>query len=248
MKALLDVLQRIGSGRIVVLAVILMTPHCVEAQLRFFKGRAKSGQIQKSLDDYLAHVRAQAAEQPHTMGSLWTPSSLMSMTESDYKARLPGDLLVIKVSDTFSSTNTGTAQQQRTFSASSGLSSNLIGNAGTAGKLQSLFSPTSAQNLGGKGQSALTSTLNLNLAARVVETLPNGVMVVEAVRDFTVGNDRQTIVLRGLVRPGDIAADNSVPSSAVGNLEAEVHGKGVVADSIRQPNILVRAVLRLLNF
>jgi flagellar L-ring protein precursor FlgH len=81
-----------------------------------------------------------------------------------------------------------------------------------------------------------------------VEALPNGVLVVEAVRDLTVGNDRQTIVLHGLVRPGDIASDGSVLSSSVSNLEAEIRGKGLVADSIRQPNVVIRTLLKLLNF
>lgn len=218
------------------------------AQTSYFKGRAKPNQIQKSLDDYISRVRARAIEEQRTMGSIWTPSAPLGITESDYKARLPGDLLIIKVSDSFSSTNAGQAQQQRTFSASSSATSSLITNTTATSRLSNLFSPTSAENLGGKGQSTLNSTLSISLAARVVDTLPNGVMIVEAVRDFNVGNDRQTIVVHGLVRPGDVAPDNSVPSSAVANLEAEVHGRGVVADAIRQPNIVVRTLLKILNF
>jgi flagellar L-ring protein precursor FlgH len=65
---------------------------------------------------------------------------------------------------------------------------------------------------------------------------------------LTVGNDHQTIVLRGLVRPGDIASDGSVFSSSVANLEAEIRGKGIVADSIREPNVVIRALLKILNF
>jgi flagellar L-ring protein precursor FlgH len=171
----------------------------------------------------------------------------MSNTASDYKARRSGDLLIIRVVDNFSATTNGAAQAQRTFNASSGISG-LFGNLKAANSLQNLFSPTSTQNLNGKGQSALSSTLSLNLAGRVVEALPNGVMVVEARRDLTVGNDRQTIVLRGLVRPGDIASDGSVLSSNIANLEAEVHGKGVVADAIHQPNPVVRALLKILGF
>ena len=72
--------------------------------------------------------------------------------------------------------------------------------------------------------------------------------MVEAVRDMTVGNDRQTIVLRGLVRPGDIAPDGSVLSSNISNLEAEIRGKGAVADAIHQPNVVVRALLKVLGF
>ena len=90
--------------------------------------------------------------------------------------------------------------------------------------------------------------MSISLAGRVIEALPNGVLVVEAARDLTVGNDRQTIVLRGLVRPGDVASDGSVLSSSVANLEAEVQGKGTVADAIHQPNVVVRALLKVLGF
>jgi len=44
-----------------------------------------------------------------------------------------------------------------------------------------------------------------------MEVLPNGVLVVQAARDITVGNDRQTVLIRGLIRTGDLAPDNSLP-------------------------------------
>jgi flagellar L-ring protein precursor FlgH len=223
------------------------SPNRASAQLKFFKKQAKPSQVQQSLDDYLKTVRGPLTDEERTTGSLWSPLARLSNTASDYKARRTGDLLIIRVVDNFSATNNGSIQGQRAFSASSGVSA-FLGNLGAANRAQNLFSPTSAQNLNGKGQSALSSTISLNLAGRVVEALPNGVLVVEAVRDFTVGNDRQTIILRGLVRPGDIASDGSVPSSNVSNLEAEVHGKGAVADSIREPNVIIRALLKIFNF
>jgi flagellar L-ring protein precursor FlgH len=171
----------------------------------------------------------------------------MTETSLDYKARHTGDLLIIRVVDNFSATANGTGSQQRTFNASSGISS-FFGNLKAANSVQNLFSPTSAETLSGKGASTLSSTLSLNLAGRVVEALPNGVLVVEAVRDLTVGNDRQTIVLHGLVRPGDLASDGSVLSSQVSNLEAKIYGKGLVTDSIRQPNVVIRTLLKILNF
>jgi flagellar L-ring protein precursor FlgH len=227
--------------------LMLVAWNGLHAQMKFLKRDAKPSQAQSSLDDYLTRVRALAVEEPRTTGSLWSPSSPMSTTASDYKARHTGDLLVIRVVDNFSATNNGSAAAARTFNASSGISA-FFGAIPAASRWQNLFSPTSTQNLSGKGQSALSSTLSLNLAGRVVEALPNGVLVVEAVRDMTVGNDRQTIVLRGLVRPGDVASDGSVLSSSIGNLEAEIHGKGVVADSIHQPNIVVRTLLKILGF
>jgi flagellar L-ring protein FlgH len=247
MKQLLRLQRNTRSGLLLISVLLLAPPHSLNAQLKALKGQSKPTQVQKSLDDYLTRVRELGGEQPYTTGSLWSPFSLLSVAASDYKARQTGDLLVIRVVDKFSSTNDGSAQAQRTFNAASGISG-FLGNLKATNSLQTLFSPTSTQNLNGKGQSALSSTLSQNLAGRVVETLPNGVLVVEAVRDLTVGNDRQTIILHGLVRPGDIASDNSVLSSAIANLEAQVRGKGVVADAIHQPNILVRFVLRILGF
>ena len=58
----------------------------------------------------------------------------------------------------------------------------------------------------------------------------------------------RTSCLRGVVRPGDIASDNSILSSQMSNLELEIRGKGVVSDGTRQPNIVIRTLLRLLNF
>ena len=81
-----------------------------------------------------------------------------------------------------------------------------------------------------------------------MEVLPNGMLVVEAARDMNISNERQTILVRGLVRPGDLAADNSVPSSALSNLEVEVKGKGIVSEGARQPNIVIRTLLRILAF
>jgi len=236
-----------GSRLFLVSLLILLASKGLPAQMKFPKGEKKPSQMQTSLNDYLTRVRSLGGAEQRTTGSLWAPSSTMSATASDYKARHTGDLLVIRVVDNFSATNNGSAAGQRTFSASSGVGA-FFGTIPAASRWQNLFSPTSTQNLAGKGQSALSSTLLLNLAGRVVEALPNGVLVVEAVRDMTVGNDRQTIVLRGLVRPGDVASDGSVLSSSIGNLEAEIHGKGVVADSIHQPNIVVRTLLKILGF
>jgi flagellar L-ring protein FlgH len=206
----------------------------------------KQGQAQESLADYVNRVRALDAEAGHTMGSLWSPAAPLPGAASDYKARHVGDLLVIRVADNFSATTNGTTQSQRTYSATS--SATGIFKLPATSRWGGILSPNSEQDLNGKGQSALASTLSLSLAGHVVDELPNGVLVIEAARDLTVGNDRQTIVLRGLVRPGDIAADNSVLSSSIGNLEAEIRGKGVVADANRQPNIVMRILMRILGF
>jgi flagellar L-ring protein FlgH len=56
------------------------------------------------------------------------------------------------------------------------------------------------------------------------------------------------VIVRGMVRPGDLDATNTVVSNSVGNLEVEVKGKGVISDGTRQPNVVVRWLERIIGF
>lgn len=200
-----------------------------------------------ALDTYLQQARAMNLPSPSTTGSLWVASGPLAKMASDYKARNAGDTLVIHLIDNFSAATNGENKQSRQFSTNSAITG-LLGTIGARNRLQNLFAGNSATNLDGKGASTLSSNLSVNLAAQVVEVLPNGMLVVQAARDITVGNDRQTILLRGIVRPGDIAFDNSISSAAMSDLEAEIKGKGAVAEITRQPNVVVRWLLKLLTF
>jgi len=123
----------------------------------------------------------------------------------------------------------------------------LPGQLKTAG-VANLFSPTSAQALTGKGQATSTTALTTTLTGRVVALLPGGTLVIEAERQLLMDDQRETVILRGLVRPGDLDATNTVISNSVGDLEVEVKGKGVISESTRAPNPLVKWILRIVGF
>ncbi len=78
--------------------------------------------------------------------------------------------------------------------------------------------------------------------------MPNGAMLVEATKDVEINSERQTIVVRGIVRPADVASDNTVLSNRLGQLEVRLNGKGVVGDAIKRPFFLYRLLLGLLPF
>jgi flagellar L-ring protein FlgH len=233
--------------RVLVTASLLgcLIPISSPALPRFKK--SKSQTTASVLDDYLKRARDMNLPAPSTVGSLWVRSGPLATISADYKARNPGDLIVIHLADNFTAATNGENKQTRQFSTNSAITG-LIGTIGARNRLQNLFNANSATNLDGKGQSTLSSNVQLNLAAQVLEVLPNGVLVIQAARDITVGNDRQTVLVRGLVRPGDLAPDNSVPSTAVSSLEVEIKGKGAVADASRQPNIVIRTLLKILSF
>ena len=78
--------------------------------------------------------------------------------------------------------------------------------------------------------------------------LPNGNLVVEAGRKIFMNNQHEDVIVRGMVRPGDIGPNNTVASTALSNLEIEMKGKGIISDGVRPLNRISRAILWLLNF
>ena len=166
---------------------------------------------------------------------------------SDYKARNINDLIVIQVVESTTAAEDGAVKTARTFSASSGISG-LMGTPGPNSRLQNIFSPNSSQALNGQGQTSSDSTLNTSLSGRVVDVLPNGFLVIEAERQMYMNNQHQTVIIHGVVRPGDINSSNAVPSTAISNLEVELKGKGVISDGVAPPNKLVRLILKLVGF
>jgi flagellar L-ring protein precursor FlgH len=231
-----------------VLATLLVAfATSAEPALPKIKKQPKPAVTASAFDDYLKRVRTMAPMAPETTGSLWVSSGVLASLSKDYKARNPGDLIVIHLVDNFTANTAGENKQSRQFSSNSALTG-ILGANSIPARLQNLFNANSQMSLDGKGQSTMSSNVSLNLAAQVMEVLQNGVLVVEATRDITVGNDRQTVIIRGLVRTGDLAADNSIPSTSISNLDVEIKGKGAVADASRQPNIVVRTLLKILNF
>jgi flagellar L-ring protein precursor FlgH len=209
---------------------------------------AKQKNIQReSLAAYVQRMQQQVPEAPSgSLGSLWTDSGRLAYLAGDYKASHVGDLITILVVQDMKANNANSVSTDRKLAAKSGING-LAGHLKTGG-VEQILSLSSAQSLAGKSQASTTSSLQTTLAGRVVAALPSGLLVVEAERQLTMNNERQTVMVRGLVRPGDISPENIVPSNAIGNLELELKGKGVLSDGTRPPNLVVRALLRIVGF
>jgi flagellar L-ring protein precursor FlgH len=212
-------------------------------------GWSKSANKQdESLKEYVAKLQSSTVAMPSTTasGSLWSDGGALTNLASDYKARSVGDLIVISIVEQTLAQASGTVASQRTFNTTSGVSG-LVGRINTGG-VNPLVAANSDTQLKGQAQTASTSSLRTSVAGQVIAVLPNGNLVVEAHRDVLMNDERQTVILRGVARPGDLAANNVVLSSQLSNLEVELRGKGVISDGTRRPNWIVRALLRLLTF
>jgi len=67
----------------------------------------------------------------------------------------------------------------------------------------------------------------------VIDILPNGNLVVIGTRDRNIAGDVQTIEVSGIVRPSDIAFDNTVKSEQIANFRIVTKNTGISAPYTR---------------
>jgi flagellar L-ring protein precursor FlgH len=215
-------------------------------------GGAKKKKVQPPpstpLDRYVAESEARSAESTGgTPGSAWVASSRLADSARDVRASQVDDVLTIVVAEQASAVSTGATKTARASSTANSITA-LGGIKNPTGPLANLANVSGNTQLDGSGTTSRTTTLSTTLTARITHVLPNGGLVVEANKDILVNSERQTITVRGVVRPADIDTTNSVSSTRLAQLEVHIDGKGVVGDAIKRPFILYRLLLGILPF
>ena len=200
------------------------------------------------LDRFVSEARARSAEAPAAApGAIWIPGSRLADAARDVKASQVDDLITVLVVESASAVAKGTTKTARTSSTKNSISA-LAGLTKAAGPWANLAGVSGDTQLAGEGTTTRDVVISTTLTARVSGVLPNGTMLVEATKDMEINSERQTIIVRGIVRPADVGSDNTVRSDRLGQLEVRVNGKGVVGDAIKRPFILYRLLLGLLPF
>lgn len=211
------------------------------------KKAKKKDPPQESLSDYLAHAKQWTTATPLTIGSLWTPDGRLAEIGTDDKAHRLGDVVTIQLVEATTSAQQGSLQTQRTITASSGISE-LFGTPGAASGIQNLFSPNSSQVVNGKGQTSLATSLQVTIAGTVVEVLPGGQLVVEAVHVVDVSNEKQTLILRGIARATDVSPSNVILSTQLAHMDVHMTGSGAMSQGTKPLNPVTRWALAILGF
>ena len=200
-----------------------------------------------ALNDYVARVRAEKAAEVLTPGSIWSATGRLTSLVNDVKATRAHDPIAVVVSESLAASTDGTVKNQRASSATSQVSA-LLGKLSSSNALNNLLNQSSASALNAQGQSVTNSSITTTLGGEVADVLPNGMLVIQVVRQLTFNQQTQLIRLRGLVRPEDVNAQNEVMSTAITDMELEVTGRGIVNDATYRQNPVVRFLERLMVF
>jgi flagellar L-ring protein precursor FlgH len=95
----------------------------------------------------------------------------------------------------------------------------------------------STDNFIGSAKYQKTGAFTARLAAIVVDTLPNGNMVISGRREIRVDNETKLIEFTGIVRRFDIRADNTIQSELVANAEILYRGQGPLTKSTNRQGL-----------
>ena len=94
------------------------------------------------------------------------------------------------------------------------------------------FSNTDISNKG-TGTADQTASLTGSVAVSVVEVMPNGNLVLRGEKQLALTEGSEIIQVAGIIRPDDVAPNNTVQSRRLANAQIAYRGKGDLANATR---------------
>jgi flagellar L-ring protein FlgH len=171
---------------------------------------------------------------PAEANSLWRTGSRAFF--KDQRAAQVGDIVTILVSITDSAALTNKSNEGRTGNETMGLP-NLFGLEASAPRilaraanLSTLVSANSAGNATGTGAISRAENVTLRLAGVITQVLPNGNLAVAARQEVRVNSELRELQVSGVIRPQDIASDNTVRHDRLAEARIAYGGRGQLSD------------------
>jgi len=179
------------------------------------------------------YLETKAKESYTGEGSLWADRATLY---EDMRARRLNDIVTILISETTNASKKATTNNSNTSTVNDNMTS-LLGipaNQMLTKNLQAGIQTSGATAFAGEGDTASATTFTDTISAKVVEVLPNGNLVLESRKERIINNDKEIIVIRGIIRPEDISPTNTISSAQVADAKIYLVGEGVLADKQSQ--------------
>ncbi|MDR3536701.1 MAG: flagellar basal body L-ring protein FlgH [Acetobacteraceae bacterium] len=168
---------------------------------------------------------------PNEANSLWRQGSRAFF--KDQRAAAVGDVVTIVVSMNDTANMKNVTSAARTSTEAMGMA-NLFGLESLVPKTiadpSKLVNTSSGNTNTGTGQIQRTEAVTLRLAGVVTQVLPNGNLAVVARQEFLVNSELRVLQVTGVIRPQDIASDNTVLHDRMAEARIAYGGRGQLTD------------------
>jgi flagellar L-ring protein FlgH len=154
---------------------------------------------------------------------------------NDQRASKIGDILTVNIEIADSAQLNNTTARSRTGSTETGVQALL----GLEANIQKAlpgspsldpgvgFSSNSASN--GTGSVNRQEKVNLTVAAVITDRLPNGNLVIGGSQEVRINNELRELLVSGVIRPEDVAADNTIAHSKIAEARISYGGRGDIS-------------------
>jgi len=143
---------------------------------------------------------------------------------SDQKANRIGDAITIIVLESSQASNNASTSAGREsklgFSGSGSLDQTLLPKANLSIGSQNDFS--------GSGSTKTTGLIKTKISASIDSIYANGNMRITGSKKISINGEDQIIFVKGIVRPSDIYADNTVLSYNISDADITFEGSGII--------------------
>jgi flagellar L-ring protein precursor FlgH len=193
--------------------------------------------------DYPPAMPPQITADPPTNGALYQASTSMSLFD-DVKAGRVGDTITVVLNERMQASKSASTDASKDSSLDTGMPI-LLGDMVTRdGKDILNNSWETEQTFDGEGSSSQSNRLDGSITVTVAEVYPNGNLLVRGEKWLTLNQGEEFVQIVGIVRPADVAPDNSVPSFKIADARITYSGNGTIADANR-PGLLSKFFMKL---
>jgi flagellar L-ring protein precursor FlgH len=171
--------------------------------------------------------------------SLWRSGSKSFF--GDPRASQVGDILTVSIDIADRAQVNNQTARSRTTAEDSDLTNFFGGEAALDQFLNDAVDPASLASFGsssslqGAGSVNRSETIEMTAAAIVVEVLWNGNMVVHGRQEVRINNEVRELLISGIVRPQDIAPDNTIEHTKIAEARISYGGRGHISEMQRPP-------------
>ncbi len=182
---------------------------------------------------------APVAYEQGAANSLWRPGRRSFF--NDQRAAVVGDILTVNIEIADKAELSNSSNRQRTAETNAGVT-NFFGLESIPGRIfpgdfdnQNLIGAEAESTQQGQGTINREEKIELTVAAVITEVLPNGNLVIAGRQEVRINAELRELTVSGLIRPEDIAADNTIRHDQIAEARISYGGRGQLS-AVQRPN------------